>query len=502
MAIKKLPINNDLGNAAILGAKGVTGGSTTTNNTLPTLKQGSVGGDVVDLQNALIKAGYNVGSTGADGKYGANTAAAVKAYQRDNGLTVDGVAGVQTLGNLYIPGSNALSIGITNAAKIAAGDTNLTHIPKTSKPSTQTATKTGTGGGSDNGGGTEEKKDAVPEAEPVVPSADPVVDPTITTATGFQYDPFTNPALYDEYMSSANNWLSQYENRDPFSYDFNTDALYNQYRDQYVQMGNMAMMDTIGQASAMTGGYGNSYAQMAGQQTYNQYLNQLNEIMPELYDRAYSRYNQEGEDMLNMYALYANRAKSEYDKAWDEYTTDLGIQHGDYGTQLGYDREDKNTAYGKLYTMSGTDYNPSDEELAAAGMTRGEYEALQKAHKEAAATGGGSGDGNTGASGRETTASQEEISAIKNDFARCESEDELLYLVNDLIYRGYGEAWVKILAKQYDKWSNGGNSPSTRVPIYANPTTQNSASRVRSNGGSTSVGSGVGGLGVWQLEVR
>ena len=391
MAIKKYPISNDLSNAAILGAKGVTGGSTTTNATLPTLKQGSVGGDVVDLQNALIKAGYNVGSTGADGKYGANTAAAVKAYQKDNGLTVDGVAGVQTLGNLYIPGSNALTIGVTNGAKIAAGDTNLTPIPKTSKPATRTATKTGAGGGSDNGGGTVDEKPVVPETEPVVPSVDPVVDPTITTATGFEYNPFTNPAAYDEYMSSANNWLSQYENRDPFSYDFNTDALYNQYRDQYVQLGNLAMMDTIGQASAMTGGYGNSYAQMAGQQTYNQYLNQLNEIMPELYDRAYSRYNQEGEDMLKMYSLYKGEADSVYDKAWDQYTTDLGIQHGDYNTQTGYNREDKNTAYDRLVMMAGTDYEPSVEELAAAGMTQGEYDAIKKANKDAVATGGSTG---------------------------------------------------------------------------------------------------------------
>ena len=396
MAIKKYPISNDLSNAAILGAKGVTGGSTNTNDTLPTLKQGSTGGDVVDLQNALIKAGYNVGSTGADGKYGANTAAAVKAYQKDNGLTVDGIAGVQTLGNLYIPGSNAVSIGVTNGAKIAAGDTNLTPIPKTSKPATKTATKTGTGtgSGSGTGGGTVDDKTVVPEVEPVVPSVDPVVGSKIETATGFQYDPFTNPAQYDEYMASANDWLSKYENRDPFSYDFNTDALYNQYKDQYVQMGNMAMLDTIGQASAMTGGYGNSYAQMVGQQTYNQYLNQLNEIMPELYDRAYSRYNQEGQDMLNMYDLYTGRANSVYDKAWDQYTTNLDIGHRDYGTQLGYDREDKNTAYDRLLMMAGTDYEPSVEELAAAGMTQGEYDAIKKANKEAATA--SSSTGSTG----------------------------------------------------------------------------------------------------------
>ena len=59
--------------------------------------RGSSGTEVEKLQNALIAAGYDVGSTKADGVYGKNTEAAVKAYQKDNGLTVDGIAGKNTL---------------------------------------------------------------------------------------------------------------------------------------------------------------------------------------------------------------------------------------------------------------------------------------------------------------------------------------------------------------------------------------------------------------------
>lgn len=65
------------------------------------LGYGSSGSDVRELQNALIAAGYDVGSTGADGIYGAKTQAAVTRYQQDNGLAVDGIAGVQTKGSLY-----------------------------------------------------------------------------------------------------------------------------------------------------------------------------------------------------------------------------------------------------------------------------------------------------------------------------------------------------------------------------------------------------------------
>lgn len=64
------------------------------------LAYGSSGQDVRELQKALIAAGYDVGSSGADGIIGEKTAAAIKAYQRDNGLSVDGVAGTQTQGSL------------------------------------------------------------------------------------------------------------------------------------------------------------------------------------------------------------------------------------------------------------------------------------------------------------------------------------------------------------------------------------------------------------------
>ena len=59
---------------------------------------------------------------------------------------------------------------------------------------------------------------------------------------------------------------SNIKNYGDFSYDVNSDALYQQYANQYIQQGKMAMQDTIGQASAMTGGYGNSYAATAGNQ--------------------------------------------------------------------------------------------------------------------------------------------------------------------------------------------------------------------------------------------
>ena len=60
-----------------------------------TLRAGTTGSSVTDLQKALNQLGYDAGT--ADGNYGAATTAAVSAFQKDKGLTEDGVAGPTTL---------------------------------------------------------------------------------------------------------------------------------------------------------------------------------------------------------------------------------------------------------------------------------------------------------------------------------------------------------------------------------------------------------------------
>ena len=106
--------------------------------------------------------------------------------------------------------------------------------------------------------------------------------------------------------------MNAIENREKFSYDVNGDALYQQYKDQYTTQGKMAMMDTMGQASAMTGGYGNSYAQSVGQQAYQGYLQQLTDKIPELYSLALDKYNSEGDELYNRLSSYGNLYSTEY----------------------------------------------------------------------------------------------------------------------------------------------------------------------------------------------
>ena len=320
------------------------------------LKYGSTGSDVKKLQTALIDAGYDVGSTGADGVFGKNTQAAVQAYQKANGLAVDGIAGTNTLGLLY--GTNS-----TPAATTTTQATTQTATPTTSTGNAEQAKPTTTVGGFTYDDFTYEdysKSDTVLQAESM-----------LTQHNANKPGAYT-PVWQDE----ADSYLSQYQNRDPFSYDFNADALYNQYKDNYIQQGQMAMMDTMGQAAAMTGGYGNSYAQTVGQQVYNQNLNQLNNILPELYGMAYDRYQQEGQEMLNMYNLYKGLSDQSFDRYqgeldnWyredarlsDNYNTLYERDHGDW--ELGY-----NTAWDEYLTGRSeaftADQNAKSQEFTA-----------------------------------------------------------------------------------------------------------------------------------------
>ena len=79
------------------------------------LKKGASGAEVTRMQSALQSLGYTIK---ADGKFGAGTESTVKAFQKDFGLQVDGVAGNKTLTLLYslVPGEESAAPSPTAAA--------------------------------------------------------------------------------------------------------------------------------------------------------------------------------------------------------------------------------------------------------------------------------------------------------------------------------------------------------------------------------------------------
>lgn len=137
-----------------------------------------------------------------------------------------------------------------------------------------------------------------------------------------------------------NGLLEQVLNRPAFNYDFNADPLYQQYKNQYVQQGKQAMQDTVAQASALTGGYGNSYAAAAGSGAYQQYLNHLNGVIPELYDAAYARYRGEGNDMMDKLGVLQGMDNTDYGRYRDkvsDWESMLDYLTGRYDTERNFD---------------------------------------------------------------------------------------------------------------------------------------------------------------------
>ena len=103
-----------------------------TSSNTPTLRKGSKGAYVTLLQKQLLDRGYGLGSWGADGDFGSATEKAVRAFQGDQGLAVDGIVGPKTwaaLGNpdqpakrysVLIPGLTRSSAEVFLAAYPAA----------------------------------------------------------------------------------------------------------------------------------------------------------------------------------------------------------------------------------------------------------------------------------------------------------------------------------------------------------------------------------------------
>ena len=67
---------------------------------LPVVKSGSCGDAAKIVQGALIAKGYSCGSSGIDGVFGVNSVAALKSYQKEQGITADGICGPATWGHL------------------------------------------------------------------------------------------------------------------------------------------------------------------------------------------------------------------------------------------------------------------------------------------------------------------------------------------------------------------------------------------------------------------
>ena len=249
---------------------------------------GSTGSAVNKLQSVLNEHGYDLA---VDGIFGPKTQAAVRDYQKKNGLKLDGIVGKETWGSLlaqpsYTPsyspassGSGSTSSGAAMGSASAGTSAALAQLEKGYTPSGD-----------------------VEAARSLLESLASLRPADYQSSFAAQLE-----ALYQEISS-----------RPGFSYDPASDAAFQSYAAQYARQGSAATKDTLGQGAHLTGGYGSSYAQSAAQQSYQRHLQQLSDVLPQLQSAAYNRYRDAGEALLDRYGLLQGQEEAEYGRWQDQ----------------------------------------------------------------------------------------------------------------------------------------------------------------------------------------
>lgn len=365
------------------------------------LKRGANGTSVYDLQQALNNAGgYGLA---LDGSFGSKTQNALKQYQTANGLQATGVFDQATADLLYGPpperpdGYNAATW---------TGDYQ-TYVPQAYNP----------------------KND-----QDWVNAQQAVTD----------YRDNNKPADYvSKYDAQIDALFNQIMNRDPFQYNLEEDGLYQQYRDQYITGGQRAMQDTMGQAAALTGGYGNTYAQAVGQQQYDAYLQRLNDVIPELYQNAYNQYNAEGDRLKDLYSMQVAQEDRDYDRwlnGYNMWRNELDRLQGDADRlyNMGYQYQKDQAGYlDDLYNryagMIASGIDVPDDVLASAGISDAEKQLIREQYLAGLRKGGGGGGGDP---------------TDKPDYYK--ELDGILAAQGSKLYLNAGEQHAKVTIKQYE----------------------------------------------------
>lgn len=225
------------------------------------------------------------------------------------------------------------------------------------------------------------------------PAAQPAAASSPATAGAAPSSSSAQPAAAT-YKSQSDELQQKLAAIAPFTYDAASDPMYQQYAAQYERNGRRAMEDTLGQVASRTGGLASSYAAAVAQQQYQRYMTDLDNIVPQLEQIAYSRYRDAQSD------------------ARQEIATQRSLEQTEY----------KNLA--DLIENSG--YQPTAEELYAAGMTTERANALRQTYllAQQAAAVKASGSGGSGSSASKKAADN------TPDYSKVRSG------IDDIIYKG------------------------------------------------------------------
>lgn len=150
-----------------------------------------------------------------------------------------------------------------------------------------------------------------------------ITKPTVSRPKTSKY---TLPEYSSQYQGQIDNAVNKVTNRQDFTYDPLKDVNYQAMAKMYQQQGEQAAKNTLGDAAALNGGFGSSYAITASQQARNDYNQQLASQIPALYDAAYNRYM----DGFNMDLASLDVLRNADDTAYGRYRDNVSDKQWRY----------------------------------------------------------------------------------------------------------------------------------------------------------------------------
>lgn len=305
---------------------------------------------------------------------------------------------------------------------------------------------------------------------------------------GFSYE--SAPTYTDKYQTKIDELLNQILNREGFSYDAESDDLYQQYKAQYEQEGQRAMKDTLGEVSARTGGMASSWAGSMSQQAYDYYASKVADKVPELYQLAYQMYlndiDQQVTDLgllegvsdtaYNRYRDTMSDWRDDRDFAYGKYRDDVADgqwqQTFDYNAnrdalsderynqeweynvgrdQVDDERYNSESAYERVMQMLSAGVMPSSELLSEAGLSTSQASTLMAAY---ASTGSGKSSSSSGSSSSKAQSTSGTVQDYDGLFAAAqESGHAKSFIANN--YKNYGFTSSTGLYNDYESWAEG-----------------------------------------------
>lgn len=297
---------------------GSGGGSAQTGGTLSATNGGSNNSNRNALQNLF-------GNSNPSGGINLN----------GNNTTITGTFGNGTTGT-KIPGSGGETMIAPNYTIGNDGNT-ISNVVEPRRTITDNGNGSANGGGSSGNGisgvssNTQAQLDRIGngyQAGQNVSNAQGMLDQILNQKPG-EYT-----SRYDDQIQQMLTGLTDGSRK--FDYNFADDELFKYYSDLYQQQGRQASLDAMGQAAAMTGGYGNSYAESVANQANQQYLTQLYDKGLEFRDRAYQQYQDELANDYNRLGLLQQAENQDYGRYRDltgDWRTDRDYYTGRTDTE-------------------------------------------------------------------------------------------------------------------------------------------------------------------------